>query len=354
MENIEIDIFCQIIDYFGDAGVCVRLARQLHERQHKVRVYSDQPELLLKLYPQAKFAILPWLAAKQAPINGLVIEAFACELPQQYKQSIKKQNCLWLNLDYLSAEAWVNDFHAMPSPQPDGTKKYFFFPGFTNKTGGLLRDATKIAKYNKLRKNRLSNINKICHTNINSSDNDLFIFLFCYPNAPLIGLQQGLINSLCQINKIHVLVAGGPRNIKTQGKLEVINVPFIEQTEFDSLLWLSDINFIRGEDSLAQASWCKTPIIWQAYVQTDNSHIDKLNAWLAINQAPSLAQDLIKAWNQEDNQTVADLLPNILNTKTLSRWQASSIKFSDGLYAQLDLASNIENFYVNNNHKKDS
>ncbi|MEJ0044920.1 MAG: elongation factor P maturation arginine rhamnosyltransferase EarP [Rhodospirillales bacterium] len=43
------------------------------------------------------------------------------------------------HLEYLSAEDWVESHHGLPSPQPDlPLTKYFFFPGFTEATGGLI------------------------------------------------------------------------------------------------------------------------------------------------------------------------------------------------------------------------
>jgi hypothetical protein len=49
---------------------------------------------------------------------------------------------VWLNLEYLSAEAWVATCHRQPSPHPRlPLVKYFFFPGFDAATGGLLREA---------------------------------------------------------------------------------------------------------------------------------------------------------------------------------------------------------------------
>ncbi|MGY2437472.1 elongation factor P maturation arginine rhamnosyltransferase EarP, partial [Escherichia coli] len=78
----------------------------------------------------------------------VVVEAFACQLPASYIEAmtISGTHCLWLNLEYLSAEDWVAGCHGLPSPQPGGLQKFFFFPGFVEGTGGLLREAYLLAR----------------------------------------------------------------------------------------------------------------------------------------------------------------------------------------------------------------
>jgi hypothetical protein len=46
---------------------------------------------------------------------------------------------VWINLEYLSAESWVDEHHCLPSPHPRlPLTKYFFFPGFGGNTGGVI------------------------------------------------------------------------------------------------------------------------------------------------------------------------------------------------------------------------
>ena len=76
-------------------------------------------------------------------VADVVIEAFACELPESYIAAMARQTVapVWINLEYLSAEAWVEGCHRLPSPRTKWPlAKYFFFPGFTPRTGGLLRE----------------------------------------------------------------------------------------------------------------------------------------------------------------------------------------------------------------------
>jgi uncharacterized repeat protein (TIGR03837 family) len=79
----------------------------------------------------------------------LVIEAFACQLPQNYLELMAKQQAqpAWINLEYLSAEDWVSSCHTLPSPHTTlSLTKYFFFPGFTQTTGGLLLEHNLLAR----------------------------------------------------------------------------------------------------------------------------------------------------------------------------------------------------------------
>ena len=163
---ITCDIFCAVIDNFGDIGVCWRLAKQLvHEHDMTVRLWVDDLLSFRRLHP----AICPdmpiqhclgveirhWnstflgLSFSKVEPAQLVIEAFACELPECYVAAMVAQECksIWVNLEYLSAEEWVAECHCLPSPNPSlPITKYFFFPGFTLQTGGLLLERDLIAR----------------------------------------------------------------------------------------------------------------------------------------------------------------------------------------------------------------
>ncbi|MDP1674495.1 MAG: elongation factor P maturation arginine rhamnosyltransferase EarP, partial [Burkholderiales bacterium] len=150
------DIFCKVVDNFGDAGVCWRLAQILH-REHglHVRLWIDDLATLRGLHP-ALDATVPlqqvdgitvcrWQDATPLPGEAaVVIEAFGCGLPETYVAAMAANNLppLWIVLEYLSAEAWVDEHHGLSSPHPRlSLPRYFFFPGFTPATGGLLQEA---------------------------------------------------------------------------------------------------------------------------------------------------------------------------------------------------------------------
>jgi uncharacterized repeat protein (TIGR03837 family) len=150
------DIFCKVVDNYGDVGVCWRLARQLAtEHGANVRLCIDDLSSLRMLCPQLDSAsarqqfagvqIVHWDSAIDAITPAsIVIEAFGCGLPQRYIESMSagKIPPLWIVLEYLSAEPWVREHHGLPSPHPRlALERYYFFPGFVAGTGGLLREA---------------------------------------------------------------------------------------------------------------------------------------------------------------------------------------------------------------------
>lgn len=341
----QFDIFCRVIDNYGDVGVCLRLARQLLAFRHKIRIFTDKPDIFYKIDPAIKsdinLDIYTWQHAnsQQAPKNGIVIEAFACEIPDQYQKTIAKQNSLWINLEYLSAEDWITDFHAMPSIQADGSRKYFFFPGFKPNTGGLLREPGLLQQRDTLlQHHKISTIAKISQTETPQLDPDsLFIFLFCYPSAPLQGLLDALSTSK---RKICLLLAHGIE-LPSQ-PLPSIQLPFISQQEFDQILWASDLNLVRGEDSFIRAIWAGQPMLWQLYEQDNLTHLEKLQAWLKTSNTPESLRKLYLAWNTSDNQATADLLRQALDN--LPAWQQHCHTVCTSLSQQNDLVNNLQLF----------
>ena len=151
------DVFCQVIDNFGDVGVCWRLAADLAARGHAVRLWVDDASALAWMAPHGApgVEVRPWPQA--APADGpgdVVIEAFGCEIAPGFiaacagTESAGGRNGLktpvWINLEYLSAEGYVERCHRLPSPVMGGPgaglTRWFFYPGFTARTGGLLRE----------------------------------------------------------------------------------------------------------------------------------------------------------------------------------------------------------------------
>ena len=159
--NLRWDIFCRVVDNFGDIGVCWRLARQLaSEYRFEVRLWVDDLSSFARLNPALSAEASeqrcgPILVRHWSPdfpsveVADVVIEGFACQLPESYVASmaLRSQPPIWINLEYLSAEAWVDDCHQLRSPHPRSSLvKYFFFPGFTSKTGGLILEKELLAK----------------------------------------------------------------------------------------------------------------------------------------------------------------------------------------------------------------
>ncbi|MCK6396780.1 elongation factor P maturation arginine rhamnosyltransferase EarP, partial [Zoogloea sp.] len=169
------DLFCRVIDNYGDIGVCWRLARQLAaEHGHPVRLWVDDLRSLQPLLPESDPGATAqtqhgveirhwptatgeeftenWSADAADAVGDVVIEAFACELPPAFVAAMaaiatQARPPAWINLEYLSAESWAEDCHGLASPHPTlPLTKYFFFPGFGERSGGLLRESELLAR----------------------------------------------------------------------------------------------------------------------------------------------------------------------------------------------------------------
>src|SRR5688572_7368539 len=197
------DIFCRVVDNFGDAGVAWRLSRQLaHEHGIQVRLVIDDLSSLARLEPTVTLAERqtidgvevrrwpePW--SNDEPAN-VAIEAFGCGLPESYTAAMSRsaRPTIWIVLEHLSAESWVRTHHRMPSPPPRlPLARYFFFPGFVEGTGGLLREADLLARREAFdAASRRSFWHSIGHTP--PSDDALTVSLFAYAHAPFEPLLQ--------------------------------------------------------------------------------------------------------------------------------------------------------------------
>ena len=366
--NFAWDIFCRVVDNYGDIGVCWRLARQLAaEHDVAVRLWVDDLDSFARLCPEidssldrqriAGMSVYRWRERFPDAIPGdVVIEAFGCELPAVFRAAMtaKAQPPVWINLEYLSAENWVTGSHALPSPQAK-LRKYFFFPGFVAGTGGLLREGDLIAKRERFQRDAqaLAEFWRDVGMEIPRAD-ELRVSLFCYDNPVLpdllarwaAGLQ--LVTCLAPEGVASSALAGffNMPSIKVnqtyaRGNLRARIIPFLDQERYDRLLWACDINFVRGEDSFVRAQWAARPFVWHIYPQHDDAHRVKLGAFLDLfcadmDVATAGSIRLFwQAWNG-DGQAAADWRP-LLKADHARRW-------SENLAQQTDLASNLVNF----------
>ncbi|HEU0231107.1 MAG TPA: elongation factor P maturation arginine rhamnosyltransferase EarP, partial [Burkholderiaceae bacterium] len=104
------------------------------------------------------------------------------------------------------------------------------------------------------------------------------------------------------------------------------------------LLWSSDLNLVRGEDSLVRAIWAGKPLIWHIYPQDENTHMDKLDAWLRLASYPAEADAGLRAWNAGDTPAFRDSLEQTLQPATWARWQAASGRWAGSLAQSSGLA----------------
>ena len=304
------DIFCQVIDNFGDAGVCWRLARALAQQGLTVRLWIDdlpclrqlRPalDIALRVQPLDGFNVMQWDGASHesyAPAD-LVIEAFACRMPEPMLDALERTRPrpAWINLEYLSAEPWVKGSHALPSPHPRlPLTQYFYFPGFELGLGGLIRESGLVSARAAFdAEARTDFLSRIGVDPAVGSHDGLMVSMFCYPHAPLDTLLTAMQSGPRVTCLVPEGVAAGtiahrlgrpgiPGARATQGNLTLVVVPFLEPDDYDRLLWSCDLNFVRGEDSLVRAHWAERPFIWQLYPQTDGAQQAKLDAFLKLS-----------------------------------------------------------------------
>ncbi|MGL5553141.1 MAG: elongation factor P maturation arginine rhamnosyltransferase EarP, partial [Plesiomonas shigelloides] len=327
------DIFCTVVDNFGDIGVTLRLARQLaHDYQQQVRLWVDDLQSTARICPglDATLAsqlydgvnICRWdtpFTAQVTPAHR-VIEAFACELPPEFRQQMKALSPapLWLNLEYLSAEEWVEGCHRLPSWQPDGLTKYFFFPGFTPATGGLLREQGLFAARDQWRgSDEESAYWAEFGIPVGQRQQEIWISLFTYENPALFTLLEAWEQSpdpirlwvpqgrtLDYIAARYSQVPPKAGDCWQRGNLSLQVLPFTDQRGFDRLLWSCDFNFIRGEDSFVRAQWAAVPVIWHIYPQEEEAHMEKLDAFLEryLARWDEVSADLMRRFSRGYNQ----------------------------------------------------
>lgn len=330
------DIFCNVIDNYGDIGVCWRLARQLaSEHGLEVRMWVDDLRSFAKIFPGVDVTLEKQkcrevevrLWGKDFPVvqpAELVIEAFACQLPLSYLEAMAEQlpQPVWINLEHLSAEDWVHGCHTLPSPHPGlPLTKYYFFPGFTQLTGGLLLEHNLLAQRDSFQSDTEQQRAFWQFIGMEMPDeNTLKISLFSYENAAMAELFDAWAKSLepvlCLVPEGRILQQIGeyfgeglPRvgNEYKRANLRVRVLPFASQEMYDHLLWACDVNFVRGEDSCVRAQWAARPFVWQIYPQHDGVHHEKLLAFLALytrqisHSTQFAVSSLWMAWNTEVN-----------------------------------------------------
>jgi hypothetical protein len=333
------DVFCRVIDNHGDLGVCWRLACDLGSRGHAVRLWVDDPRALAWMAPGVtvesmadptppaigRVQVLPWPnPGDPLPEPGrVVIEAFGCDPPADFVAAMAARPArggtapTWINLEYLSAEAYVERSHGLPSPQSHGPGaglvKHFFFPGFTSRTGGLLREPALAA-----RQGVFDAAAWLAARGVVLGPGERAVSLFCYPGAPVAALLDRLSDQptcvlACPGAATEAVLrlfgsvpeagsagaapgrdtdgakpgsasgrVGRPdvgRGIR-RGPVRAVLLPWLTQDDYDHLLWSCTLNLVRGEDSAVRAQWAGRPFLWQLYPQDDGAHLAKLDAFL--------------------------------------------------------------------------
>ena len=373
------DLFCRVVDNYGDAGVCWRLARQLASEHHlNVRLWIDDIAPLAAMAPDVNPSAVSQRASgvevvlwenpfPETDVADVVIEAFACELPASYLGAMANRATppVWINLEYLSAEEWVEGCHLGQSPQSGtGLSKTFFFPGFTERTGGLLRE--RELPFNRSQEWEASFPMPEPPTGDSLIPGDLardelLVSLFCYDNPRLVEWLDVWASGS---QPLRLVVPPGPAMTSisrwldeplypgdhiSERSLSIEAIQFLSQQDYDKLLAWCDVNFVRGEDSFVRAQWACRPFLWQAYPQAESAHFAKVDAFLSrfLGSAPDeLARTVGRAsrfWNGFADSGDPEQVWSAFRSsgREIARWGKV---WADRLDRAGDLANNLVRF----------
>ena len=337
------DIFCKVIDNHGDAGVCWRVAAELGARGEHVRLWIDDVAPLRFMAPQGApgVEVVPWTepAPELAP-GDVVVEAFGCDPPADFRTRMAAAPAppVWLNLEYLSAEDYVERSHGLPSPvmagPGAGLVKHFFYPGFSQRTGGIVREQDLAA-----RRAAFDREAWLAQHGVARGDGQV-ASLFCYEPARLPELLRQLAAGK---RATHLLVTPGraaaavqATGLASTGALHLHLMPWLSQRRYDELLWSCDLNFVRGEDSVVRGLLAGVPAVWQIYPQEDDAHHAKLDAFLRWLQPPPDLRDFFLAWNGIGSAPLPPL--------DIAGWRACATRALDRAQALPELVAELVRF----------
>lgn len=373
-------IYCRVIDNFGDVGVCWRLARQLaDEYDIDVTLWVDDLISFAQLAPSLnthlaeqnleEITVCLWhnddrdaITENHKILPDMLIEGFGCRIPDYVVTKMAQQpkdhlTSVWINLEYLSAESWAIECHATLSLHPKtGLVQHFWFPGMSEKSGGLLREANLLKKRNEFQNCITAQIAFWSLLKIeDAGDYDRKISLFCYENSEIPYLLDSLATdekttlllvpeskALTDISEWagQILLAG---DFFTKDALTIIVLPFLNHEKYDQLLWACDLNFVRGEDSFIRAQWAGKPFIWQIYPQDQDVHLVKLNAFMdtvaTVNLNNAWRESML-AWNSSPAAMGwASMFHN------LNAWHLMTREWQTHLAAQQSLTTKLMQFF---------
>ncbi len=412
---MQADIFCQIVDHYGDVGVTWRLAKQLRTEHHiAIRLWVDDLNVFSHIEPrvntQVDQQLIDQIDIRRWLIDGpvlspypIVITSFSCPLsPVWVERMVTESNPCWVELEYLSAEQWVESHHGLSSQRADGLAPTFFYPGFTDRTAGLIRERDLIKKRDAWQadvKQQTQFLERIGVDFDAEREPPFLISLFAYPQAPF----QSFFNALNELNvndlnaldtlytgntgdtvdtldagdtggvndtfekseaksflsdvtlqnkikrqNVHVLISESvtlPDDLITPSHVTWQRIPFLTQPDYDRLLWSMNLNIVRGEDSFVRALWAGKPMIWHIYRQTEDTHLTKLAAWLARTNLPKPVHETMMAWSSPDQtHSLETALSTALMPLNWADWQIKATQYTHNLALLPDLATNLAHF----------
>jgi uncharacterized repeat protein (TIGR03837 family) len=344
------DVFCHVVDNLGDIGVCWRVAADLAARGVEVRLWVDDASALAWMAPQGApgVEVVAWAEPlPQREPGDVVVEAFGCRLPDDFvaRMAARAVAPVWIDLEHLSAEAYVERSHGLPSPQlagpGRGLTKWFYFPGFTPRTGALPREPGLLQARAAFDRHAW-----LAARAWLPRPGERVVVLFCYPNAALPALLAAL-----DAQPTLLLLTPGPAQQQVHAlplptRVRTIDLPWLPHPEFDRLLWSADLNFVRGEDSIVRALWAANPFAWQLYPQHDGAHGPKLEAFADLFTAGAAApfgdawRTLMRGWNGIG----APAIGQALALPQAGAWRAAAQAFRARLAAHEDLVTALLRF----------
>ena len=343
-------IFCRVVDNFGDVGVAWRLAADLAARGEQVRLAIDDASALAWMAPGGGVEVAAWDDG-EAMGSDVWVETFGCGWPDAAARRLRAMPAppVCIDLEHLSAEAFVARSHGLPLPRFDDAGKalpsWCFYPGFDARTGGLLREPGL------LERRRLFDRAAWFRTHgLALREGERCVVLFCYTNAALPALLAALSD-----RPTLLLTTPGPATVQTEavlgrtaaaGRLRAVSMPFQTQTDFDALLWAADLNVVRGEDSFVRAMWAGAPFLWQAYPQDDGAEAAKVEAFVTafLADAPERLARPLRALYARWNGIAAGSAATTLTLPDAADWAAASGRWCDGLAARPDLVTSLLGF----------
>ncbi|WP_300359065.1 elongation factor P maturation arginine rhamnosyltransferase EarP [Fusobacterium sp.] len=306
MKVNSIDIFCEIIDNFGDIGVVYRVSKELKKIFQNVRIRIvlnrlDEFKAINKRVKDVDYQEIDgliYVTEKYLEENidsfgtaDIFIEAFGCNVFEEYIKKAKESSKLWINLEYLSGEKWIEDFHLQESLIDSKTlKKIFYMPGFSEKSGGVIIDSGFLERKEYGAENREKVLEKYfpnCDFN-----NKLVGTIFSYERN-----FENLLEVLKDYDKETFLILMGEKTHKSfseilqkkltenfgkivkYGKITMMYADFLSQEEYEEVISVVDFNFTRGEDSFVRGILLGKPFMWHIYLQEEKAHMDKIRAF---------------------------------------------------------------------------
>ncbi len=335
---LRVALFCQVLDHFGDIGVSLRLARSLRAMTDwQLALFCDQRPLADMLTDPQRDGVC-WQAwpepqSQLDPLPDVIINAFGCELPEAIREQMRQRKAeqsgpevLWIHLDYLSAEAWVNNHHGLHSYKADGLVQVFVFPGFGPDSGGLPGGFAQLhpGEHPTAHSGAHSGAHSNAHSGAHSSafpgahrglDHAVFasgqtqeqealkVFAYVYETAalaPWLGAIDAHIDLRMPQSQLSPALLDALRSC---GQICVRGLAPCPQWQWDEAMQACDLLWVRGEDSWVQAMRSGIPWLWQPYPQTVQTLRGKcegltaqMDAVLEADPAWPCWRDALQAW----------------------------------------------------------